>query len=112
SSLRLRVESTSSYLADVTGMLPQVKVPVLLALGDEDLNVDVNETERIYRQLLPPQQLTVQRYPHASHNIVKAALDNDQNWRSTLVALFAPRSLYAPGYLENMRNYVAGQPVH
>ncbi|MGC7217611.1 alpha/beta hydrolase family protein [Mycobacteroides abscessus] len=101
-----------NYLADVTGMLPQVKVPVLLALGDEDLNVDVNETERIYRQLLPPQQLTVQRYPHASHNIVKAALDNDQNWRSTLVALFAPRSLYAPGYLENMRNYVAGQPVH
>lgn len=101
-----------NYLADVTGMLSRVKVPVLLELGDEDLNVDVNETERIYRQLLPPQQLTVQRYPHASHNIVKAALDNDQNWRSTLVALFAPRALYAPGYLENMRNYVAGQPVH
>lgn len=101
-----------NYLSDVTGILPQVKVPVLLALGDDDLNVDVNETERVYRQLLPPQQLTVQRYPDASHNIVKADLDNDQNWRSTLVAVFAPRSLYAPGYLENMRNYVAGQPVH
>lgn len=101
-----------NYLSDVTGILSQVKVPVLLALGDGDLNVDVNETERVYRQLLPPQQLTVQRYPDASHNIVKADLDNDQNWRSTLVAVFAPRSLYAPGYLENMRNYVARQPVH
>lgn len=101
-----------NYLSDVTGTLPQVKVPVLLALGDEDLNVDVNETERVYRRILAPQQLTVQRYPHASHNIVKADLDNDQTWRSTLIAVFSPRSLYAPGYVDNLRNYVAGQPVH
>ena len=100
-----------NYLSDVTGILPQVKAPALLALGDDDLNVDVNETERVYRQILPPQQLTVQRYPDASHNIVKADLDNDQDWRSMLVAVFSPRSLYAPGYLENMRLYAASQPV-
>ncbi|MUM24530.1 alpha/beta fold hydrolase [Mycobacterium sp. CBMA271] len=100
-----------NYQSDVTEMLPQVKVPILLALGDEDLNVDVDETEQVYRQILPSQQLTVQRYPNASHNIVKADLDNNQNWRSMLVAVFSPRSLYAPGYLDNLRQYVAGQPV-
>ncbi|QCH22516.1 Alpha/beta hydrolase family protein [Mycobacteroides salmoniphilum] len=100
-----------NYRADVTDTLPQVKVPVLLALGDEDLNVDVDETEQVYRRALPPHQLTVQRYPKASHNIVKADLDNDENWRSTMVAVFSPRSLYAPGYLDNLRNYVAGQAV-
>ncbi len=100
-----------NYRSDVTDILPQVTVPVLLALGDEDLNVDVDETEQAYRRALPPHQLTVQRYPKASHNIVKADLDNDQSWRSTMVAVFSPRSLYAPGYLDNLRNYVAGQAV-
>lgn len=100
-----------NYRSDVTDTLPQVKVPVLLALGDEDLNVDVDETEQVYRRALPPQQLTVQRYPKASHNIVKADLDNDQSWRSTMVAVFSPRSLYAPGYLDDLRNYVAAQAV-
>ncbi|ORB51063.1 alpha/beta hydrolase [Mycobacteroides saopaulense] len=100
-----------NYLSDVTEILPRIKVPVLLALGDEDLNVDVNETDRVYRRMLPPRQLTVRRYPHASHNIAKADLDNDQNWRSTLVAMFAPRSLFASDYLDDLRNYVAAQPV-
>ncbi|MEU6263522.1 alpha/beta hydrolase family protein [Saccharopolyspora shandongensis] len=100
-----------NYRSDVTEILSQVKVPVLLALGDDDLNVDVNETEQVYRRIMPPQQLTVQRYPSASHNIVKADLDNDQDWRSVVVALFAPRSLYAAGYLQNLQEYVAQQPV-
>ncbi|WP_408645903.1 alpha/beta hydrolase family protein [Mycobacteroides stephanolepidis] len=100
-----------NFRSDVTDILPLVTTPVLLAVGDDDLNVDVDETEQIYRRILPPQQLTVQRYPNASHNIVKADLDNDQNWRSTMVAVLFPRSLYAPGYLENLRNYVARQPV-
>lgn len=100
-----------NFRSDVNDVLPLVTTPVLLAIGDDDLNVDVDETEQTYRRILPPQQLTVQRYPNASHNIVKADLDNDQNWRSTMVAVLSPRSLYAPGYLDNLRNYVARQPV-
>lgn len=100
-----------NYRSDVTTVLPQVKVPVLLVLGDDDLNVDVNETERVYREILPPEQLTVQRYPNASHNIVKARFDNDQDWRAAVVALLAPRTLYAPGYLNSLREYAENQPV-
>ncbi|MEV0293853.1 alpha/beta hydrolase [Nocardia sp. NPDC050710] len=100
-----------NYLSDVTDQLPRVTIPVLLVLGEEDLNVDVAETERVYRKLLPPEQLTVEKYPHASHNIVRADLDNTQGIRSVLVAVFTPRSLYAPGYLDSLRDFVQRQPV-
>ncbi|MGV9818196.1 alpha/beta hydrolase family protein [Nocardia xishanensis] len=100
-----------NYRSDVTEFLPQVTVPVLLVLGDDDLNVDVDETEQVYRRLLPPPRLTVRRYPNASHSLAQADLDNDRNWRSVVVAVFAPRSLYAAGYLDGLRTYVAQQPV-
>jgi uncharacterized protein len=103
---------TRNYLSDVSATLPQIKIPVLLELGDGDLNVDVGETERVYRELLRPDLLTVQTYPHASHNIVKEDLDNNSDGATSyLVALFAPRQLYAPGYLENLRRYVEQLPA-
>ncbi|KIA64936.1 alpha/beta hydrolase family protein [Nocardia vulneris] len=100
-----------NYRADVTAVLADVEVPVLLILGADDLNVDVDETERVYREIIPPQQLTVQRYSNASHSIVESRFGNDPDWRATVVALFAPRSLYAPGYLDALREYAERQPV-
>ncbi|OBC12038.1 hydrolase [Mycobacterium sp. 852013-50091_SCH5140682] len=101
-----------NYLSDVSATLPHIKVPVLLELGEGDLNVDVAETERVYRQLVRPDLLTVQTYPHASHNIVKDDLDNNSvSLKSYAVALFAPRQLYAPGYLDNLRQYVEQLPA-
>ncbi len=100
-----------NYLSDVTAFLPQVKIPVLLVLGEQDLNVDVSETAQVYEDLVPRDLLTIEKYPDASHNIVKADLDNDQGLRTVAVALFAPRALYASGYLDNLRRYVEQQPA-
>ncbi|TMS55906.1 S9 family peptidase [Mycobacterium sp. DBP42] len=100
----------TNYTSDVTNRLAQLKIPVLLILGGDDRNVDVAETERVYRAQLPPNQLTVQTFADASHSLAKAPLDHDQGIRSFLVAVFAPRSLYAPGYLDSLRTFVAGQP--
>ncbi|MGV0678373.1 S9 family peptidase [Mycolicibacterium sp. GESEQ-9] len=100
----------TNYLSDVTSQLAGIKIPVLLILGADDRNVDVAETERVYRAQLPPNKLTVKTFPDASHNIVKASLDHHQGIRAFLVAVFAPRSLYAPGYLESLRKFVEGQP--
>lgn len=100
----------TNYTADATLQLGRIRIPVLLALGADDRNVDVAETERVYRAHLSPNQLTVATFPHASHNIVKAPLDHDQGVWSVLVAVFAPRSLYAPGYLESLRQFVGDQP--
>lgn len=99
-----------NYLSDATGFLPRVQSPVLLVLGDEDLNVDVTETESTYRAHLAPEQLTVHRFPNASHSLVKASFENDQDWRAVATALVAPRSLYVPGYLALLRDYAAAQP--
>ncbi|MEU9804888.1 alpha/beta hydrolase [Mycobacterium sp. NPDC050853] len=95
-----------NYRADISETLPKLRVPVLLELGEDDLNVDVHETERVYRALVRPDLLTVQMYPRASHSLARASLDNVHGIRTVLVATFAPRSLYAPGYLDNLRHYV------
>ncbi|MFD8099055.1 alpha/beta hydrolase family protein [Nocardia fluminea] len=101
-----------NYLSDVSAFLPQIKIPVLLILGEQDLNVDVSETAEVYEDLVPRDLLTVEKYPGASHNIVKADLDNDQGLRTVAVALFAPRALYAPGYLDDLRRYLEQRPAH
>ncbi|MCV7226914.1 alpha/beta hydrolase family protein [Mycolicibacterium komossense] len=101
-----------NYLSDISPTLPQIRIPVLLELGEGDLNVDVAETERVYRELVRPDLLTVQTYPHASHSIARADVDNNHDSvKSFLVAVFAPRQIYAPGYLDNLRRYVEQQPA-
>ncbi len=100
----------TNYTSDVTPQLAEIKIPVLLMLGAEDRNVDVAETERVYRAQVPPNLLTVQTFPDASHSIAKAPLDHHQGVRSFLVAVFAPRSLYALGYLDTLRRFVETQP--
>ncbi|MGW4248313.1 alpha/beta hydrolase family protein [Nocardia sp. NPDC004722] len=98
-----------NYRADVTETLPGLRIPVLLLLGEHDLNVDVAETERVYRESVPPGLLTARTFPGASHSLVKFDLDRPDGLRPFLVAVFAPRSLYAPGYLDALRRY-AEQP--
>ncbi|UNB50536.1 S9 family peptidase [Mycolicibacterium sp. YH-1] len=101
-----------NYLSDISPTLPQIQIPVLLELGEADLNVDVAETETVYRELVRPDLLTVQTYPRASHNIARENLDNGRDSvESFLVAVFAPRQIYAPGYLDNLRRYVEQQPA-
>lgn len=106
----------ANFRSDVSDLLPKVKIPLLLCLGEGDLNVDVAETERVYRELVPTELLTVLTYPDASHNIVKADydkpdLDTFDSFRAALVALFSPTSLYAPGYLDDLRNFAEQQPT-
>ncbi|MFE4461703.1 alpha/beta hydrolase family protein [Nocardia tengchongensis] len=103
---------SKNYQSDITEILPQLEVPTLLLLGERDLNVDVAETARVYRDSVPANLLAVKTFPDASHNIVKFDLDKPDGLRPLLVALFAPRSLYAPGYLDALREYVAHPPNH
>ncbi|MGW1767117.1 alpha/beta hydrolase family protein [Streptomyces sp. NPDC002073] len=89
-----------NHRADATADLRAVPrgVRVLLVLGGRDLNVDVAETEAVYRRVLSGGALRVVRYPAATHGIVPEAVESSP-LRSTLTAVFAPRALYAPGYL-------------
>ena len=97
-----------NYLSDARADLETVKVPVLLIIGGQDVNVDVADTERVYRELLDsPGQLVVKKYPDATHSIVDKDLE-DSEVRSALVAVLAPRSIFAPGYLADQTAFLEG----
>jgi dienelactone hydrolase len=101
-----------NYRADVSVTLPHLAVPVLLELGEGDRNVDVAETERVYRALVRPDLLTVQTYPHASHSIAREDLENNpDSVKAYAIGTFAPRQIYAPSYLDNLRRYVQELPA-
>ncbi|MDV6268653.1 CocE/NonD family hydrolase [Rhodococcus globerulus] len=97
-----------NYRSDARADLETVDVPVLLILGGHDVNVDVADTESVYRELLDsPGQLVVKKYPEATHSLVEKNLE-DSELMSTLVAVLAPRSLFAPGYLADQAAFLAG----
>ena len=97
-----------NYRSDARADLETVDVPVLLILGGHDVNVDVADTESVYRELLDsPGQLVVKKYPEATHSLVEKNLE-DSELMSTLVAVLVPRSLFAPGYLADQAAFLAG----
>ncbi|MGV9878493.1 alpha/beta hydrolase family protein [Streptomyces sp. NPDC003006] len=99
-----------NYTADATDDLRALRgVPVLLTLAGHDLNVDTAETERVYRRVLSGGgALTVEHYPDAAHSLVKRSVERS-GARTTLTALFSPRSLFADGFLADQRRFLRAQ---
>lgn len=81
-------------------------VPVLLQVGGKDRNVDVAETEAVYRELLGD-SLTVRRYPEAAHSMVQADLEDGV--RGWLTGVFDMRALFAEGFLADGEAFLARQ---
>ncbi|MBB2910659.1 hypothetical protein FHS43_001922 [Streptosporangium becharense] len=94
--------------ADLTAM-GRRGVPTLLLLGEDDRNVDADETERTYRDLLGD-ALTVRRFPGAAHSLARTDVEDDAVW-GTIVGVMAPRRVFADGYLEAQRDFLARLPA-
>lgn len=89
---------------DARDSLPALQgTPVLLLLGGRDDNVDVADTERVYRQLLDGPCLEVLHYPDGEHNL----LDHD-GIGLTLAGTFQPRSIFAEGMLDDVQLFAEG----
>ncbi|SDL50703.1 hypothetical protein SAMN05428961_105313 [Paenibacillus sp. OK060] len=56
--------------SDATDGLVSFHSPVHLVLGGQDINVDVQETERVYRQMIPQSLLSVTKLPDADHSML------------------------------------------
>ncbi|MGW2874531.1 alpha/beta hydrolase, partial [Kitasatospora sp. NPDC001225] len=96
-----------NHLADATEDLAALRVPVQLVLGGRDVNVDSDDTEAAYRRLVTtPGLLHVLRFPDSTHNMVPKDVE-DSELRSTFLAVAAPRSLFTPGYLDGMRDFLS-----
>ncbi|MFF8288703.1 alpha/beta hydrolase family protein [Streptomyces sp. NPDC016309] len=96
-----------NFTSDATADLRAMRgTPVLLVLAGHDVNVDVAETEAVYRRVLPAASLRVARYPGATHSLVDHDVEGSE-WRLTLTAVLAPRKLYTDGFLADQSGYVA-----
>ncbi|MER7212827.1 serine aminopeptidase domain-containing protein [Streptosporangium sp. NPDC000239] len=95
-----------NFRADVTDQLPRVRTPTLLVLGDHDRNVDVKETEAAYRAGVPQGLLTVETLRGGSHSAARYELDTPGSVRGLITYVAAPRSLYVPGYLDSLTDFV------
>ncbi|MFH9015450.1 alpha/beta hydrolase family protein [Streptomyces sp. NPDC017943] len=93
---------TSDAVADLRAMRG---TPVLLALAGHDVNVDVAETEAVYREILPASTLRVAHYPDATHALVDHDTESS-SLRLTATAVFAPRKLYAAGFLDRQTRFL------
>ncbi|MEU6950634.1 alpha/beta hydrolase [Streptomyces sp. NPDC046316] len=98
---------SKNHTADATQDLRALRgVPVLLALAGHDINVDTADTERIYREVLDAGgALTAERYPDATHSFLKQSIEQS-DLKTTLTALFSPRSLFADGFLDGQRQFL------
>lgn len=74
--------------------------------------MDVDETERVYRDALGP-ALTVSRFDGA-HSLARPVME-DSEALGLVTGVMWPRALLAPGVLEDYRSFlasrVAGTPV-
>ncbi|UNK16020.1 alpha/beta hydrolase [Paenibacillus sp. N3/727] len=94
-----------NFLSDATDDLRLFRSPVLLLLGDKDINVDSKETEQVYRRIVPPELLTVTVFPDTEHRMMSTKTA-DSEFRALMISIFAPRQITVPEYLDEMEKFL------
>lgn len=88
---------------DARETLPaMLSTPVLLLLGGQGDNVDVDDTERVHREILGGPCLNVIRYPDADHNLL-----NHDGFDLLWTGILKPRSIFATGLLDDLEKFAA-----
>ncbi|OKP79532.1 alpha/beta hydrolase [Paenibacillus sp. P3E] len=98
-----------NFRADATDDLQHFNSPVLLLLGEEDVNVDWRETEEVYRREVSPSLLTVKVFPGAEHSMLTTRTA-DSRLRAVMISLFAPRQITVKGYMEQIADFLQKLP--
>lgn len=91
--------------SDATDGLASFHSPVHLVLGGQDINVNVLETERVYRQMIPQSLLSVTKLPDADHSMLPSSLAHS-TFKTYAAALFSPRKLMDANYLDDMVQFL------
>ena len=91
--------------SDATNALSNFTSPVLLLLGEEDIHVNVKETEMVYRKKVTPSFLTVVVFPNTEHNMLNTKTADSQ-FRAVLISLFAPRQITVEGYMDQIEQFL------
>ncbi|MNW27919.1 Alpha/beta hydrolase family protein [compost metagenome] len=95
-----------SFASDATQDLHNFKSPVLLLLGERDMNVDTKETEQVYRDVVNPTSLLMVRiFADTEHSMLRTSTA-DSPFRALLISLFAPRSITVEGYTDEIERFL------
>ncbi|PYY25213.1 alpha/beta hydrolase family protein [Paenibacillus illinoisensis] len=95
-----------NYTSDATNDISNFESPVLLMLGDQDINVDVQETERVYREHVSPSELLrVKLLPNTEHSMLSVSTAESPA-RALLISLFAPRNITVKGYMDEIEDFL------
>ena len=97
---------SKNYLADATNDISNFNSPVLLMLGDHDINVDVKETEKAYKEQISPSDLLYVKILKDTEHSMLSTATADSPARALLISLFAPRDITAKGYMEEITHFV------
>lgn len=99
-----------NYTSDATKDIANFDSPVLLMLGDHDINVDVKETEAVYREHVSPSELLrVKVLPNTEHSMLSTSTADSQA-RALLISLFAPRNITSKGYMDEIADFLQSIP--
>ncbi|MCP1184350.1 S9 family peptidase [Paenibacillus sp. 1781tsa1] len=97
---------SKNFTVDATVDLHNFKTPVLLLLGEDDVNVDIKDTESAYRQEVKPSYLLHKKiFQNTEHSMLPTSIAGSE-WRMGLRFLFAPRSITTPGYMDEIEQFL------
>ncbi|MCF7754409.1 alpha/beta hydrolase [Paenibacillus xylanexedens] len=98
---------SKNFTVDATEDLHNFKTPVLLLLGEDDVNVDIKDTERAYRQEVKPSYLLHEKiFQNTEHSMLPTSIAGSE-WRMGLRFLFAPRSITTAGYMDEIEQFLS-----
>lgn len=79
-----------NFLSDSRTELEKIEVPIDLMLADHDLNVDTQETKKIYSEKLSQELLNIFTIKNAAHSMVYSDIAQSE-WLTTAAYLLAPK---------------------
>jgi len=95
-----------NYRADATEDIANFDSPVLLMLGDQDINVDVKETEKVYRESIRSSQLLrVKVMPDTEHSMLSTTTANSPT-RALMISIFSPRNITIKSYMDEITDFL------
>ena len=103
-----------NWMNDASSELSQIDIPILLAFGQDDLNVDINDSIYHYRQAFAhndPELLSIKRFSGASHGLLQSWFWNTQSpgIAHILMIEFFGKSMFADNSLDQIATWVERQ---
>lgn len=101
-----------NYQSDSRPFLSRMQGPVLIALGEDDLNVDAKtDSCRFQHSLHAKPDASVALIPGGTHNLMKASsfnyqLESDWPWYKQAYFLYQGRESYLPGVYRQIGNWI------